>query len=542
MGIKFDGIDDDTVAQESQQNVGGVHDNVSAPRRDLGAERAARSTATAGRGFEQLMYSLQSSNKLTEAATGFLESVRKQVSNQNKKIQFFDLPKTCTSFFVDGAECVGFVFEEALRESQLRKGSDTILMEVMKDFETATIDKKGAEKILDIVIVTADSYGKSNVWSNFVVNTLRSDDYASLKFANMNANNVRYSLVSDLRQVKEMFSDMSPHATPARIDFGCSVTMEVMPDDRRDYTREDHDEIPIGVIGGYTRFYLIDDLQDVKFQPVICISDIQSNIRNHRVLPILLASFLDYAVNAKGWLSPYSQFGPNNPNLGNLWIDPETDQPVELESLDRLDRFVRAKFLEPVVVCEIQPGRAGIPSLWRYADPKQQGFMLQDLAEYLNAPQIADLGELFVPHYEHLSYSGYVQDRGVWIDTREIDYFRAIGITRDRDLRDRFIIPEDDMSAEIDNIKELGFKEVRRIWTTYPCSIATNSLEQILVHMGAGGGLALRTDYKQRMTVSVSSYTDLGRGMRDILQRNQVTNRFPLMERGRRSLRNLSGR
>lgn len=529
MPVEF-AIDDNdkTQGHPIASPVGSVHDNVSPVQDDTRAERAASSSSgSSGASLIHYVRSKAQHQALSPEGTTFLTQLKESFTKAPELgITSVRMPAASAELFVKDGIAVALIFEEHMRPDAYRGGTEDYVSRVHDEFRIA-LEIGNAESLLDVYVVLRGDYEKPTQWFDTVKEALTGGLYSDITYKMVKE--CRYDIVTDPNRVHDVIGALTPHKVLGRIDVG--IVMNMLTDDRdrdvrdRDRNRDDRDRrdeyIELGAMGGFTDFYEVYEGRDLMYQPILHLTEWASYIRHSRMFPVLLANFLDYAITHKGWLAPFQSFGPNSPNLGNLWFD-EDGRPEELTNIDQLNRFVRDRMFEPIVVVDIQPGRVTLPGMYAMANEKMQGPILEDFAEFFGSNHITDGPDTMFDKPIGM-LTTLVNKEGRMVDSREIDYFDAIQATSDRRLLGDFLTYDNDALRRIDSIRDLGYKNVQPLYMTYMCPLREDALEAIM--KAAGSSLRVRTDYNTNAPISIGAYFDRGRNISAIMGRTSIHTR-----------------
>lgn len=180
-------------------------------------------------------------------------------------------------------------------------------------------------QIVQFYVVDKPDYSKVALMATWVINSIRSA--SSPDVAEMTAQafaNENLVVSTNVAEVMQFVQSTWPLKTTPRCDSGLILyairnTKRIGADGRPEIERK-----PLLAVTGYTEFNRT--TTDVfssssKITPVYVVTGIHSRIVDPRmtVLGITLASHV--MVRMQNWIAPYSRFGKNDPNLGNLFAD-----------------------------------------------------------------------------------------------------------------------------------------------------------------------------------------------------------------------------
>lgn len=156
---------------------------------------------------------------------------------------------------------------------------------------------------------------------------------------------------------------LDPHGVHARADVGINVYIRVKDRVNPGAFNVQNKVKHLCSIGLYTTFvYMTAPDGTVKAIPIVHISEILSPIISPNMIWLALAVAHNevYGPNHV-WMKQF-QLGMK-PNLGNLFNDAQTGEPVELKSIEELSNFCNKQLSGPLLVLDVVEGRSRIPGI-----------------------------------------------------------------------------------------------------------------------------------------------------------------------------------
>lgn len=497
MEIMTDGkerLTENTTAPSGSIGMGTVQDDFSRRGQDARSERAASaSDAPKASHFLGLALTLSANTPLSTEGEVFFKMVSDTLEKNGVKVH--RLPSTNAYIVSNGELAIGLCFEEQIGRDALRSGFGEMRMRVESEYNK--MPEIAGGDIIDTHLVTKDDYPRADRWANYLVNALRYGMGDALTFRQLM--DCKFRITTNSHSVRSALEALSPHRIPSRVDFGVVIEIlnetdsEFRPRSRNNDDRNS-DYRTIGVVGGYTDFIktYTGRGREARPQPVIHITEILSLVPTLKMLPVFLVMALDYCYNQNGWRAPFAQFGPNSPNLGNLFFNDETGKPEVVNSLDVLRGLCDSELEEPLVVVDITPGRVSLPGLWLMADPRTQENVVAHLADFFGSKNILSNGLVFSDAPWPM-LTGIVNIAGDYVDTRYVDYFRVIKTSSDRQLLDHFLGYDSFTETRIKDIEAAGFPDYRVMYETQLCTLNPHVLSELI---GEVSNLCVVTDYQ----------------------------------------------
>lgn len=202
------------------------------------------------------------------------------------------------------------------------------------------------------------------------------------------------------------------------------------------------------------------------------ITDVICKIPNQNLMALALSVATDAFIMQSLWSRPYASFAQKDqPNLGNLYTDPKTQQPYNITSVDEFHRFVNESLIKPFLAVDITEGRArpvGIDAMI-YQDKRAE--FVTSLQMFLGNGIYGGFGpEILgrdVAVWMCRNFTGVYQENGIGKDTRWVDYLRLApkmqnALSKIRPLLRQSNLPE----GHINEVKGIFSDGVENLYTT----------------------------------------------------------------------------
>jgi hypothetical protein len=244
---------------------------------------------------------------------------------------------------------------------------------------------------------------------------------------------------------------LSPHAVPARDDIGvliCIDTPTVAPNGQKVIEQR-----PFMAVTGYTRILDPQNTnQGTKFVPIPTISDIVCSIPNRNLIAMALPIAADAFIVQSLWTQPYKELAKGKPNLGALYV--VDGKPMLCQTVEHLRSFIHNYLTSAFLAIDISEGRArpqGIDALTNIP-----GRVMDSVARFLKVDSRDWITEGKNPVImEFSNYTGYYMEKGVYKDTRCVDYLDLATKVSDARTIAGFLVQPKLENIMFDNIKAI---------------------------------------------------------------------------------------
>lgn len=499
---------------------GTVHDNVSAPEQDQAANAAAgaSSTTKAPDTFLSIVLNTSAARRLQKEGEDYLN--RLQETCDSYGIEHKLLPSTNAHIFYKDKKSIAICFYEHVQDLANNQSIVRVFERVATEFGKNHDPKMGV--LVESIVVHPSDYPFVGNMADAIRSALEYSINENVIFDYVKAG--KYRINTNLHTVQAELRKMSPHGVPNRVEFG--LVLEILDTTNVDTNRRnvfmndrDAEYKTVAAIGGYTDIIKVPGSRrmEERFQPLIHITDIQSPIRTARLLPLLLVLAGDAFYTNNMWMSQFMSFTANNPNLGTLVNDPSTGAPDFLQNSEQLRNFIAEMCEDPLMILDIQPGRFTLPGMYLLTDENYQRYLIADIANFFNSPQLADSYNLTERPVEVIT--GFVEANGQLIDSRYIDYFALISSSvQDRGLLEQFLTYADRPDLRMEAIRTAGYRQCEPIYTTFMSLINADGWAALASHIV--GTMDIQLDYYEVPTsFSGGLLAERSRQFREVVSR-----------------------
>lgn len=241
-------------------------------------------------------------------------------------------------------------------------------------------------------------------------------------------------ITSDMTRINAFIDKFSPHAVPARADFGFGVIIRDKTSKRKNLMHQDSSgEIAIAVTA-YMDFVPIGKDQagyPTQFEGLIKISNIVSAVAHKNLYALLYPIIVAQFIENRGWHKPYRKDW-DTINIGNLVPNTEGGHYQITSEKEWFDFMAAAIPQEKIAIAfEIDDSRFRIagsdmltsnPNLLVQAITDFYGLTEQGLTEIMSALKISAIPQPFL--FDYAEVIGQVNNDGKPQDSREWDYLK----------------------------------------------------------------------------------------------------------------------
>lgn len=222
------------------------------------------------------------------------------------------------------------------------------------------------------------------------------------------------------------------------------------------------DRITLGCLLAYTDIKKVQvSAYDYKYLPTVVVTDIISDFRTEEVASVLIALAANQFIGQSGWLEEFSKFGPNDRNLGTLFLDETTKKPYQAKNVAERTEIIRQHFMlnqqgacVPLFALDLQEGYDIFPGLRNFvANPE---LIKKSIDAFTGSNLAANAGN--IAQARVLRFDGRIQTgdkrNGDYIDTRAVDFMYLVdpkGLNVNRAEADGFLTiadPNDPRAVE----------------------------------------------------------------------------------------------
>lgn len=475
----------DAARAASVKNVNTVGDNLEAHAPKQHGNFNTTNTAARMPGFKDIILVARSERPLTPEGKKYLERLTEILCTQEKGIKLTRLPQTNAYLFHRDGKGFGIVFKEHIPAQNNMKPASTYNEKVYREIQ----ERFQGIDVLDVVdIHTTDYICVDNMGRHIeAVLTYALDSNAAMGFSSIIDRNNIFRVVTNIHNVNQAISEMSPHGVPANVKIGFTLdicTSQDVNPNRFNNPRDtdSYDWTTIFAVGAYVDFSKLNNFASdgPQFTPIVHISEITSLIPTPRILPIVLALATDTFIGKGFWKEAISNY-TGQPNIGSLIIT--ADGVVQtVSNIGDREEFIN-KFCTPAVLCiDALDGRASIPGLNLFAIPNGNSILASCFNEFFNMPMLNQIS-LTLDTYEEAT--GIVRTGSMDKDSRSLDYFEMINAAGgNRQLLDRFLIRDGRANQRLLDLQEAGFTSIVSMYQNNMCILNPEVMLQFCSAVG----------------------------------------------------------
>lgn len=439
---------------------------------------------------------------LSTEGTEFL-NVLTETLEKESGIKKTVLPRTNCHLFHDGKTAVGIIFEEHLT---VQRNMEPLTRYTSQAYKEAA-DLFPTISTINIVLCSSTDYGRVQKWIVYIKQALIYGLNGSLSFDIENiSQSGLFRVITNKHVVDSVVNDMCVHGVLPYYQYGLVLEMyeeRDVPRDRFDMrVQNDANWTPILCIPAYTTFLTKNEFGggDLKYIPQIHIAEPLCVLPHTKMLPLVMSLAVQYFLSNGMWKDYFNQYDTKSPNIGSLWIDPETGEPAFVNNVREREQFIGARCETPTIVLDIINGRASIPGVNLLSTQEWQKWFLGQFSEFfkdsrfLDSPRVVD-----VPYFE---YTGVVKYEGQSYDSRAFDYFKILtACSGQRDILDKFTSLPYQPDVKLNALAAMNFS-VQSLYDAAICVFDPEVLVMVASSVGArlnvlntGDVVSRRTDF-----------------------------------------------
>lgn len=210
------------------------------------------------------------------------------------------------------------------------------------------------------------------------------------------------------------------------------------------------DRVVLGCALAYTDIKKVQvSAYDYKYLPTVVVTDIISDFRTEQVGSVMLALAVNQFIGQGGWLEEFSKFGPDDRNLGSLFVDPTTKKPFHCKNPAERTEIIRQHFLldqsgacTPLFALDLQEGADIFPGLRNFiANPESIKSAIDQFTGSNLKANTANIAQAHILRFDGRIQTGDKRN-GEWVDTRSIDFLHLVdpkGLNVSRAEADSFL-------------------------------------------------------------------------------------------------------
>lgn len=336
--------------------------------------------------FSRMFAKASMSSKLSREGQEYRESLKEALTDEQTGLQVY--PETTRSaegmmVYNDEKLAILLIFSESLTTAQETLSPVVCsreLLEIMNDVVSKDGDGNPVYRftVTNIITVSKEDYETLPQMINYLSNTLK-DDMKEARNINLKSfGNSQIVVDTDVNNVRNFISQLSPHGVPPRCDFGALLEIDEGGKFQQGLNQE-NERYPFLAVAGYTEFIQanmnmltptqIQQGENMKYIPLAKISEIVSPIPMPNLLGIALPVAAQAFIRNNGWIQPYG-FGKNDLNLGNLVVDRESGQMWHCENRRQRDELIMKYMTNPFLAIDAQLGRGQLFGMqWIHRNP-----------------------------------------------------------------------------------------------------------------------------------------------------------------------------
>jgi hypothetical protein len=294
--------------------------------------------------------------------------------------------------------------------------------------------------VLQVICISPDDYIRAKDFAAATRNLFVAA-FNTNKINIQNLINTSISISDNPRDYELAYSRLCPHAVPLRHDLTATIYIQskqpwqqnvnnMMQPEKNQYwlAAEQQARVPLAVIGGYVEYVRNNALLsgDIRYIPVIHITEINSSIVADEMLPIFLILGVKRFLLSNIWESYYRSNSidvhGNRVNIGYLFPDGNGGR-CDIKTDESFNQTMRAQFDPAQVVLDVVEGRFKLPGMWKLAsnDPVVAQSLINDYMQFFNnaiAPYSG--GQPYC--ISDSQYRGFYMYGNKVLDTAYIDY------------------------------------------------------------------------------------------------------------------------
>ncbi len=479
----------------------------------------SESTTTTAPMLLDVLTGMKSASRMDAAALDYVENLNK-IFNDDKSEDISSIPITTdrveARVFVHNASraAIILVFGDTY-ETMDKTPPSTYFPNVM----AAATARDTSLQIVQCITVIKQDYPLAGKMASFISNAFKTITSTAAVITADSFKGLKIVAITNIDMVRDYVARISPHAIPERDDIGvllCVETSEPNPSGIGHSVTQK----PFLAVTGYTRMFNPQNSTGARYIPVPTITSVMSIAPNPSLLAMALPMATDAFIMYGIWQRPYQTFKTGAPNLGNLIIDNATKKPLFTDTIETFHQFVNTYMTMPYMAIDITEGRAralGIENIinnWSSVDARIRAFLKQPAATNIS-PDDA------IPAF--VNYNGYFLDKGVYKDTRYVDYLELAAKVTNHKQIDKLLLQPVAPGARIEDIQAMFPEQTKALYTTTTVIFGAQTMCNIAAGV-ANSGITIQYDTPASGNVNLGGmFTPTG----------NVFNNFPLLNTAR---------
>lgn len=396
----------------------------------IGGEPTGAASARAIPSFYELVGNAAMASRLSEEGVHFIEEIQRQLNDSSIIVVPVTTDRMEARIFCNTRTkaALTIMFKETYQRTMAKDAPPA-------DCWRYIIPKFKEENpeypyIMPSVLVTPDDYKKSKQMATYIAGCFKTHAGSTRIADRESFRGAKLSITTSLEAVRNFVAQNSPHAVPARDDYGILVYLNI-PTAKKDQTGRTIEEVkPIMAITGYTRFLSPMQTGVGKNVPIATVTDIVSVIPSRFMLALALPLAVDAFVMQGMLYNPYRNFMQKDaPNLGHLFTDAATGQLDSVKDIAKFNQYLQQGFTAPFFGIDITEGRARLIGLDQYVHDLTHA--VADLSNFLHTEQNKlDLTQAPATCINpFFNFTGTINENGVKKDSRVVDYLKLIAVS-----------------------------------------------------------------------------------------------------------------
>lgn len=397
--------------------------------------------------FFDLATSMSGTDSLSPEAQGYLEKLGKALNPEGvTKIDIRPCPgQTPALTYLLGKYAIVLSFAEGMTRS-----SEYVPLTVTyeKKIRESFLKTFGNEiNLLNVVLVTKPDYENRHMaMAGYIRATLEmaNDESSFQSFDFLRGADSHFVCYTDTTFVRDIHARWSPHAVADRCDFG--FVLGVRQNDAYGNSNANESAVPVAVVTGYNEFRQTQAnfggmmpgmgmmgmmggmaMPTVKFNQLVHISSIVTRIPSRRLLMSLILPAAQHVFIQNMLCRQRHLLLGQGADVCSLVTDPNTGMPYRAETVEQVQAFFQTMCFNPVLVVDVQDGRARIPGIEALANQMMHGRIIDDLSSFLHV----QFPNTPVGSNVSAECGGTVRIRGNDEDVRNVDFFHMLEVNKE---------------------------------------------------------------------------------------------------------------
>lgn len=363
---------------------------------------------------------LSSQGGWTGAALEYLTAIRANVEDPS-------MPTKATMKYISD-EAVAFYTENhaivLVRESDITNPQaiigDAKFFAARAAFNNSDIKDR---TLLNVVSINRFMLNRASQMAAYISKTLLAQTNEMVKAFNIDSFGDQYQIVIDIdmANVQQFFDNHSPSGLICG-NFGFLASL-VDKDQRFNQYQTPQ---PMFGVTGYVDFKRQD--ASGSFVPLVHVTDILSIVESPKILALALPIIADMFITRSLWRQPFTVYGKDNLNLGNLIVDPTTSKPAEVKNEIDLRKMFREYIVKPILCIDVRVGHPSIPGLNKITRASDHTALAAEIFSFLNlqATLTSGLGHNLCKEIVGVVETAKAAKLSSLMDTRDVNYLFAV--------------------------------------------------------------------------------------------------------------------